>query len=275
MRVIIRIPISLSAVGSLIATALAADPWADSVVRYDAGSTPIPGYTDASVSVGTPERFTGEGFGFPSVVSPFNPAFGTDEIVSIGEGGSLVVGFDEPIRNAATNRFGVDFIVFGNGGFVDADFPNGLTTDDALIFGDDPYMRISVSRDGIDFIDLGDFTEGFFPAMGYLDGGAFDDHPGSIESDFTTPVDPSLTRADFAAKTLADIRAAYDGSGGGKGIDIAATGLDEISFVRIDVLDDGDSATELNVEVDGFSTVPEPATLLLIGLALSCAHRRG
>ena len=48
------------------------DPFADSVLAYDAGSNPAPGYTDPSSALGSPERFTGERV-FPGVVSPFNP----------------------------------------------------------------------------------------------------------------------------------------------------------------------------------------------------------
>lgn len=254
------------------------DPWADRVDQYDAGANPEFGFTDASVAVGAPERMTGEttaGGDFISVVSPFNPAFETNEIVSIGEGGSLTVVFDEPIKDAPSNPFGVDFIIFGNGGFIDDDFPNGRVTTPALTFGLDA-MRVLVSADGTNFVDLGMRTEGVFPAMGYRDGGPFDDTPGSLLTDFTRPVDPSLTLSDFDGLSLAQIRALYDGSGGGTGIDISGSGLGAITHVRIEAPDDGDPGRVSNVEIDAFAAVPEPrSALLFIMTTFACvAFRR-
>ena len=59
------------------------DPFADQWIAYEPGENAAKGFTDPQTSLGSPERFTGEGI-FPGVVSAFNPAFGTDEIVSIG-----------------------------------------------------------------------------------------------------------------------------------------------------------------------------------------------
>ena len=61
------------------------DPYADEWIAYDPGENAAKGYTNPDVVRGSPERFTGEGI-FPGVVSAFNPAFGTDEILSIGRG---------------------------------------------------------------------------------------------------------------------------------------------------------------------------------------------
>ena len=68
---------------------VATDPWADAVMSYVAGEDANDSYDDPATTVGSPERFTGEGFGYPGVVSGFVPPFGTDEIVSIGRGGAL------------------------------------------------------------------------------------------------------------------------------------------------------------------------------------------
>jgi len=81
--------------------------------------------TDEIVTLGAPERFTGEGI-FEGVVSPFNPAYGTDEIFSMGRGGFLVVEFDEAVEDDPRNPFGIDLIVFGNAGFIDAAYPAGI-----------------------------------------------------------------------------------------------------------------------------------------------------
>lgn len=252
------------------------DPWADRVAAYGPGTTPAPGYLDPQTALGAPERFTGEG-AFPSVVSIFNPAFGTDELVSIGEGGYLTVEFNEPITNDPGHKFGVDFIIFGNGGFADDDFPNGRVSTPPFPFGFDA-MRVSVSENGVDFVALdGEFTEGFFPAQGYRDAGPYDSAPGHQPTDFTIPVNPNLALSDFAGLTLAQVLALYDGSGGGTPVDVNSviSGLAEVRFVRIDVLDDHNSDTALNVEIEAFAAVPEPATLWLLGGLALCIARSG
>jgi hypothetical protein len=251
--------------------AMAADPWADRVVEYRPGATTNP-YDDPSAALGSPERFTGEG-SFPSVVSMFSPPFLANEIVSIGEGGYLTVAFDEPIRNLATNQFGIDFIIFGNGGFIDRDYPRGTIGSPPSTFGLD-LMRVSVSEDGEHFISLGDFTEGLFPTQGFADVGPYSDVPGRVPTDFTRPMDPRLTLASFAGLTFDEALVLYDGSGGGTPIDVDPTGLASIWFVRIDVLDDLNPLTKLTVEIDGFATVPEPSSILMLCLFGAAFRRR-
>ncbi len=253
---------------SLAMSAWAGDPWADRVAFYDRGDSPAGFLTDPTTAIGSPERFTGEG-SFPGAVTMFNPPFGADEIVRIGRGGALVLEFNEPITDDAAHPFGVDFIVFGNGGFIDVDYPNGRIDGSATIFGLDP-MRVSVSGDGVDFVTLGEFSEGLFPTQGYADVAPFDAPPGSVPTDFTRPMNPSLTQADFAGLTYAEALGLYAGSGGGTPIDIAVSGLTAVRFVKIEAIDTGDD--DVAVEIDAIATVPEPgaalAVLLLGGLAL-------
>src|SRR5215216_4313944 len=64
--------------------------YAAQVISYNQGATPSTGFTTASAALGEPERFTGESV-FPGVVSPFNPPFRSNEIVSVGEGGQLTL----------------------------------------------------------------------------------------------------------------------------------------------------------------------------------------
>ncbi|MFO0838214.1 MAG: PEP-CTERM sorting domain-containing protein [Phycisphaerae bacterium] len=252
----------------------AGNPWADKVVSYVPGSTANPSYADANVALGGPERFTGESQ-YPSVVSMFGPPYETNEIVSIGEGGSLTIEFDEPITNDPSHLFGVDVIVFGYGGFIDANYPTGQIGVSAALFGTG-VIQISVSEDGNNFVLLpGAFNAGFFPTQGYLDSGPYDSAPGHVLSDFTRPVNPALTRAQFAGLTYQQALALYGGSGGGTPIDIAASGLGAVRYVRIEVRDDGNPFTTGNAEIDALSTVPEPSSSLLFGgAAFACAFRR-
>lgn len=247
-----------------------ATPFATAVAAYDAGLAAGTGFNDPTVALGSPERFTGEvdfSGAFSGVVSPFNPPFGTDEIVQIGEGGFLTLEFADPVTNDLDHPFGVDLIVFGNGGLIDADFPNGTVGDPAGTFGTNE-MIVEVSADGLTFQSLGIFTEGLFPTMGYLDSGPFDATPGSILTNFLKPIDPALALDDLAGLDYSELQLLYDGSGGGTPIDIAPSGLAEVRFIRFSVAGTG------AIEIDAVTRVPEPASLSLLLLGGLVAFRR-
>ena len=253
--------------------ALAQNPWADRVVSYRPGSTAAPGFDEPLTTLGSPERFTGERAGFPGVVSVFNSPFGTDEIVSIGEGGMLTLAFDEPITNDPAHRFGVDFIIFGNAFFFDSAWPNGIIGDPAGLAAEGP-MRVSVSSDGVDYASLGDVMEGLFPTQGYLDAGPYDVIRGNVPTNFTRPVDPALVLEDFAGLSFPQVLDLYQGSGGGIPIDIDSSGLGAVRFIRIEVFDDGNPNNDISVEIDAISTVPEPASILLLSMAALVLARK-
>jgi len=185
------------------------------------------------------------------VVSPFNPPYGEDEIVSIGGGGSLVVSFDEPVTDDPDNPFGIDLIVFANAFFSDDFFPGVVVTG---IFAEPG--TIEVSPDGTTWTLVPDVQfDGLFPTLGYLDAEPLATVPGMFDSDFTRPVDPSLTLADFIGLDYPAIIAAYCGSGGGAGVDLASVGLSSISFVRLS----NPLGAPSDVEVDALSDVrPHP-----------------
>lgn len=218
------------------------NPYASAVVQFDPGTSPPPGANNPLSALGSPERFTGEGI-FPSVVSPFNPAFGADELVSIAPGGHIVLAFSQPITDDANNLFGIDLIVFGNAGFIDIDWPNAIVSG---AFGADGGM-IEVSADGTNWhVIAGATADSLMPTIGFLDSGPYDVMPGSMPTDFTRPIDPLLTQAHMDGRNHAGVLDAYHGSGGGAGIDIASTPLDAVSFVRIS----NPSAATENIEID-------------------------
>ena len=260
----------LAVAAATVSAAFGQDPWADRVVSYQPGTTAVPGYDEPLTALGSPERFTGELAGFPGVVSIFNSPFGTDEIVSIGEGGQLTLAFDQPITNDASHPFGVDFIIFGNAFFSDAGWPKGRIGDPPILAAEGP-MRVSVSRDGVDYTSLGDVMEGLFPTQGYLDAGPYDVNPGNVPTNFTRPVDPMLSLEDFAGLRFSQVLELYQGSGGGIPIDIAASGLAAVRFIRLEVFDDGNPNNDISVEIDAISTVPEPASILMLMLAVCVA----
>lgn len=223
------------------------DPYADQVISYNSGTNAAPGFLDSLTTLGIPERFTGEGI-FPSAVTVFNSPFGTDEIVSIGEGGSLIVKFNTPVTDDPDNLFGIDLLVFGNALFA---FGGSGVGNPAGLFSEPGIIEVSV--DGTTWFTVADaLADDLFPTEGYRDlTDPFATTPGSVESNFTQPVDPALSLADFSGLTYAQVLEIYNGSGGGAGVDIGALGLSEISFVRIS----NPVGSGITPEIDGFADV--------------------
>ena len=139
-------------------------PFASEVVAYTAGSGAVAGFNNPLVALGPPERFTGEGL-IPGAVTPFQPAFRPNEVVSLGVGGELVLAFDRQIVDDPRNPFGVDILVFGNAFFTDGAFGLGIVAGLAAEGG-----TIAVSADGVDWrMVAGLHADGLFPTLGYLD----------------------------------------------------------------------------------------------------------
>lgn len=247
------------------AAAWASTPFADHVAGYVPGSLTSVTYTQATAAVGSPTRYTGMGV-YPSAVTPFNPAFMPGEIVAIGAGGSLTLRFDEPVTDDAANPHGLDVIVFGNTFFADRTYPSGVVDG---VFGPFADSTVEVSADGIDWRTLtGGSLNGFFPTLGYSDlNDPYAVVAGAIESDFTRPVNPAF---DPMGLSFAQVVAAYAGSGGGTGLDIASSGLSAVSFIRI-------SVTSGELLIDGVSdvaAVPAPTALVSLGLLTAAASLR-
>ena len=202
------------------------NPFAAEVIQYSPGADVPAGFDDPTTALGEPTRFTGVG-SFPGVVTPFNPAFLGSEVVTIGTGGSLTLRLGTPALDAATNPFGVDLIIFHNGGYIDASFPDGVVGGTFFDGG-----KIEVSADGVEFFAIpGREAESDFPTLGYLDlATPFTEVRGRVPSDFRVPVDPAI---DPMGMDWGQLLAAYGRSGGGVGIDIASVGLSEVNFVRI------------------------------------------
>jgi hypothetical protein len=248
--------VSLGLAGSVFA----ADPFADRVVSYIAGEGVGVGYDDPNSAIGSPTRVNF----FGDSVTPFNtPYWGTD-VVTIGRGGSLVVAFDEAILDNPLNPYGIDLLVFGNQFFItdSAGRVNGL-------FGEGGFIELSA--DGENWVAVTGLTaEGGFPTLGFV-GIAdlqFGGDQGTGPTDFTRPVDPTLN---WIGMTREELAAAYEGSGGGLGIDIGAVGLSSVTHVRISNSSDAVGTPE----IDGFAAVtPVPAPAAMAMLALCFARPR-
>lgn len=236
---------TLVSFGWITATTSAGD-FANAVLSYVGGTNPASGYTNPLVALGPPERFTGEGIA-PGAVTPFQPCFGANEIVSIGAGGQLTLAFDPPLRDQPNNPFGIDFIVFGNSFFTDAAYPTGVVNALALDGG-----TIQVSADGNTWISVPNIlADALFPTMGFVDAPPYSPMSGAIPTDPNTPVDPSWTAAALSGKSFAELVEIYAGSAGGAGVDLASVGLTQAIAVRIMV----PSGFHPNVEIDAIARV--------------------
>lgn len=248
------------AVAAFGAPVLGADPWADRVVSYTQGLGVQDGYDVPGAALGEPTRYTGQGV-WPSAVTPFNPPFLSSEIVGIGRGGSLTLAFDEPVTDDAANPFGVDLLVFGNAFFAG---PDGV----AGVFGAGGEMR--VSADGVSWVDVSGALQNAVPTLGYSDlTDPFATDPGAVLTDFTRPVDPAFSPMGL---TFAQIVAAYNGSGGGVGIDLGVLGLSAISYVQFWSPADG---VVFNIDaVADVAAVPAPGVLAVMAAAGLASRRR-
>ncbi|MFM7133936.1 MAG: hypothetical protein ACKO0W_06435 [Planctomycetota bacterium] len=246
--------VSAPLVASTIACAQDA-PYASAVIEYLPGTGAVAGFTNPAVALGAPERFTGEGL-FPQCVTPFQPAYRPNEVVSIGSGGRLVLALGREVRDEPANPYGIDLLVFGNSFFTDSSFGFGVVAGLAAEGG-----RISLSADGTNWtLAKGLDADGLFPTLGYLDVGPFATIAGAVESDFHRPVDPTISLGDLVGLDHAALVDAYDRSGGGAGIDIGALGLAVVRFVRID----GPSVSGYSAEIDAVTVVipaADPADL--------------
>jgi hypothetical protein len=266
---------------SLFGFAIASGAWAQyasTLIAWDRGGN-TDDYDDPNAVLGSPDRMTA---GYPSGTDPvtiFNPAWGadtndwgSDQVFSFGAGGYIEVMFDAPVEDDPLNPFGIDLIVFGNAGFLSADWPPTACTDPALLFGAD-YGTVEVSQDGASWHTVTPpYADVLFPTTGWADAAH------TVASDFLRPVDPGLTLADLDGRTESEVLALYGGSGGGTGIDIAGTGLAWIRYVRVTNTGHPDTSDGI-VDIDAFADVapvPEPGLgfLVVAGLALGMRLRK-
>jgi hypothetical protein len=219
-----------------------------------------------AAALGSPERLTGEG-SFPGVVSPFNPPFLSSEIVSVGEGGHLTLRLS---HYAIPQAAGPEIGVFENVGLIDTSFPNGVAGSPAATFGIDSAV-VDVSADGTSWVSLGNIAFDV-PANGYNDvTDPFASTAGSAPSDFQKPFTgelDSFSGLRYFDAANPDMLELLAGSGGGTWLDISATGLRHVGFIRFSVADDLNATSRLNFELDavsishaamGAAVVPEPS----------------
>lgn len=232
--------LSVLALASLLtASATLSAKGPDAVVAsYEPGVGAAARFLDPDSALDDPSQFNP--FGEPT--DPFNPPYGTNQIVSIGAGGHLTLRFRKPILNHPDNPQGLDFTIFGNAGFIITnefdlttfDWIGTPATDGSLFGTSTGDVLVSVSRNGSDFFPLNPALAPRIDSFPPTDGAG---HPG-------IPVPAQLASDDFAGATLDEIRALYQGSAGGASFDLswALDGngqpafLPEVRYIRIDVL---------------------------------------
>jgi hypothetical protein len=264
-----------------ISTASAMAQYAAQVISYSQGATTATNFLTPSAALGEPSRFTNDPL-FPSVVSPFSPPFGGDQIVSIGEGGEITMRLS---KYAIPQSGGLPELgIFGNVGLTDLSYPNGSAGTPATTFnGVIESATVEVSADGTSWYSFGNVAMDV-PTNGYTDvSSPFAGAPGSTLTDFQQPFVGSLSS--FDGKNFSpDMLNLLGGSGGGKWLDISNSGLSHVGFVRFSIADDGNASTKLKFELDavsvshaalGNAVVPEPSAALLLFIAaagLSCRY---
>jgi hypothetical protein len=236
------------------------------VVEYVEGSgVPVDWLTgepfnDANCALERPTlETTGDGWFIPVdenvPVVPVHQAFRSFELVTIGNGGHLIVKFNHPVEDDENNLYGIDFIIFGNASQAigaGQGWTNG-NPEETTVGGTAAAERgiVAVSQDGNDwyYFSEGPYADDFAPTASYeWDEG---NDVWAEELDPTQPIDPNLTATELDGNTVAEVIEMYNGSAGGTGFDIAKLGLDWIRYVRIE----DDPCSTATTEIDAIADV--------------------
>lgn len=260
---------------SIGVAAMAYSPYATELVSCSSDLTGSSLYNDPYAVLGQPSTAFKNTWGSSptsrvKLVEPaYNVGLNSEKLITtINTGQYVEIKFDHQVIDDAMNPYGIDFLVFGNAFFIGNGSVSNSTNMNTYtlsstggVFAEN--MKISVSQDGTNWYtyENGPYGDSMFPTNAYL----WDSKNAcwtDTESDYTKPVDPSLTNADFAGKTGAQAIALYNGSAGGTGFDLAESGYGWIQYIKVEGVNGFSGG-----EIDGFSdvaAVPEPSSLLAL-----------
>jgi len=165
--------------------------FADAVVAYNPGTGFAMVFTNASSTLGAPTV----------TANPFSPPFRTNQIASLGAGGSSRCTWTA-LSFIVRRVLRIDFQIYGNSFFVitNGNYSGGGITDGS-VYGNGASTRVEVSADALAWYTLNPRRRRHrrtFPTDG--------------AGDSQLPVNPALTNADFAGLGLAGMRSLYAGS---------------------------------------------------------------
>jgi hypothetical protein len=239
----------------------AQDSFADSVVSYVSGTGISSTYKNSASALGAP--VSGSDGTIPYGI--LYPAYKNTQIVGIGTGGELTLGFDTPITNdPADHAFGLDFTIFGNDFFA---LGSGSKVTGLY---DHTGLTVWVSPDNTNYYEL------------IAPYGADDGLPEEGDGNPLLPVDPSLTLASFDGLTKAQVLSAYAGSAGGASYSISwavdsngdPVDLSSISYIKIEG-SGGSGYVDAVARVGNIQSIPEPGeAAMALAAALLVAFRR-
>ncbi|MEP6671211.1 MAG: PEP-CTERM sorting domain-containing protein [Chthoniobacter sp.] len=229
----------------------AANDYADVFVDYSQGSGTSPAFNIPSVALGAPIS----GVDGSTPYSIVYPAYKNTQIVGVGNGGYLKLGFSTPILNDPVNHaFGMDFTIFGNEFFT----PPSAITGSVGHAG----LSVWVSQDNVTYYQLA-------VPNGY---GADDWLPTQGSGNPLLPVNPAFTISSFVGLNQAQALSLYNGSAGGASFSLGwaqdsggnPVNLAAVSYIEIQ----GTSGAGYVDAIARVQTVPEPGSALFLSAGM-------
>lgn len=214
----------------------------------------------------------------PITVVPVYPAFRVWEMVSIGEGGRLVLAFDHAVENDPRNPCGIDFIIFGNafqvingGSYWRNGDPSQCIIGTSSMWAEPgtvsvaqhydpayPEMTVWYTFDNPPGADM------FAPTLGRIYDP--DNAPSGLPHNGwwgapthpLIPFNPNLGPADFVGHSLAHYARKYGYCAGGTGFDLDDVGLQWFRYIRIDNPVGSGMTPEIDAVADVDPDAPAP-----------------
>ncbi|NLX12530.1 MAG: hypothetical protein GXY44_02610 [Phycisphaerales bacterium] len=188
----------------------------------------------------------------PITVAPVYPAFRVWELVSIGEGGHLILKFDRAVTNDPRNPCGIDFIVYGNtfqmidgSSYWQNGDPNQCVIGTSNVWAEPGTVSVAQTYDPEhpELTTWYMFTDGpnadmFAPTLGRIydpDAPSELPHNGwwGAPTNPLIPFNPALSPASFQGHSLAYYTRKYGYSAGGTGFDLDDVGIEWFQYIRI------------------------------------------
>lgn len=235
--------------------------FAGGVVSYEAGVGYTTGwagdYTNSGAALGQMATDTGSWGGTVYYTTPYNNPYTTSDFASVGVGGHITLELE---NYAIPQASGPEIGVFSYQQFL---WDYGTDSPTSTLQRVSQKAMVEVSEYGSTWVAL---NGGSDIAMN-VPGNAWNNAASTDPADFGIPYVGDV--GDFAGvATLQDAIDVYGGSACGNWLDISGTGLAKVGYVRFSVADgDAFDLNSLTLASDAIGgVVPEPATLLLLGL---------